>query len=62
MTTCKIIVLDYVLIVQALISGVIFPPHVKFELFLGNVPLSEVETSQPLPPTRVGLNECGFGE
>ena len=49
MTTCKIIVLGYVLKVQALISGVIFPPHVKFELFLGNVPLGGVETSQPLP-------------
>ena len=51
MTTCKIIVLDYFLIVQASISGVIFPPHVKFELFLGNVPLSGVENSQPLPPS-----------
>ena len=48
-TTCKIINLGYILKVQAIISGVIIYPNVNFNLFLGNVPVSGIDGSQPLP-------------
>ena len=48
--TCKIINLGYILTVRAIISGAINNlPNVNFNLFLGNVPVSGIDSSQPLP-------------
>ena len=48
--TCKIINLAYILTVRAIIFGAINNlPNVSFNLFLGNVPVSGIEGSQPLP-------------
>ena len=47
--TCNIINLGYILKVQAMITGVFIYPNVNFNLFLGNVPVSGIDGSQPLP-------------
>ena len=49
-TTSKIIQLNYYFKVQACMDYAI-NPHVEFALILGNVPVSGVEGSQPLPPS-----------
>ena len=51
--SCSIIRVNYYLKIKASISGAI-NPHVDFVLFLGNVPLSDVEdaTISQLPPPR----------
>ena len=49
-TASKIIQLNYFFKVQACLDHAI-NPHVEFALLLGNVPVSGVEGSQPLPPS-----------
>ena len=49
-TTSKIIELNYYFKVQACMDYAV-NPHVEFALVLGNVPVSGVEGSQPLPPS-----------
>ena len=53
LNTCSIIELCYILKVHAVVIGAFNPhaPHVEFKLILGNVPVTDNEGSQTLPPT-----------
>ena len=59
LSNCKIIQLNYSLMVQGMISWTIIHPYVDFDLFLGNVPLNS--TGQQLPAAPGSIEPPSFG-